>query len=111
MNKRLMDQRIEAETAISAQHNRLSTLEEQITKSLTDKKDRELNKDELERTTTNMQDVIKNETQKIAELKASVIDIKKDIKGINEEYKSEDSKLSRFKTEYIKAKDEKKKLD
>ena len=61
MNKRLMAQRLEAETAINSQHQKLAVLEEQINKAQVEKKDRELSKDELERKTANMQDTQKNE--------------------------------------------------
>ena len=43
-NKKLMDQRLEAEKAISSQNQRMTQLQEQIIKAQTEKKDRELNK-------------------------------------------------------------------
>ena len=39
-----MDQRLEAEKAISSQNQRMTQLQEQIVKAQTEKKDRELNK-------------------------------------------------------------------
>ena len=68
---------------------------------MSDKKDRELSKEELERKTTAMQDTKKNENNKISELKHEISENKKEFKQTNEEYKRLDNELTDLKTNYM----------
>ena len=70
----------------------------------TEKKDRELNKEDLERKTTAMQDTKKNEKQKIDELRNEIAENKKEYRATNEEYKQRDNELTELKTNIMQLK-------
>ena len=100
-NKKLLEQRLEAEKAIKSQNQRMSQLHEQILKAQTEKKDRELTKTTLENKTTNMQTTKEEEKQTIDSLHKEIAEIKREYKKFNEEYKSTDEQITNVKGNII----------